>query len=87
MKYRSRLAISVIILESARTGIPKTKLMYKGYLSYTQLVTYLKYLHQNNLLAYEKDTQLYRLTEKGSKFLDKSYELNELMGQAMAGVV
>ena len=78
MKYRSRTEISSMIIESARSGATKTKIMYKAYLSYFQVVEYLKYLQQNDLLAYEEGTQLYRPTEKGLKFLNISNDLNEM---------
>jgi predicted transcriptional regulator len=78
MKYRSRSDITAMILESARTGASKTKIMYKAYLSYAQVIEYLKYLQQNDLLAYEEGTQVYRPTEKGLKFLNLTNELSEM---------
>ena len=78
MKYRSRSEITAMIIEAARSGATKTKIMYKAYLSYFQVVEYLKYLQQNDLLAYEEGTQLYRPTERGLKFLNLSDELNEM---------
>ena len=79
MKYRSRSDIVSMILESARSGATKTKIMYKAYLSYAQVMEYLEHLQQNDLLAYEEGTQLYRPTEKGLKFLNISNELNEMV--------
>jgi predicted transcriptional regulator len=79
MKYRSRIEIITMILESARTGASKTKIMYKSYLSYSQLVDYLKILETNRLLTYEEGRQLYKITEKGNKFLNASSEINDLM--------
>ncbi len=79
MKYRSRSDIVSMMLESARSGATKTKIMYKAYLSYAQVMEYLKYLQQSDLLAYEEGTQLYRPTEKGLKFLNISNELNEMV--------
>jgi predicted transcriptional regulator len=78
MKYRSRTEIAAMILECTRTGSTKTKIMYKAYLSYSQVQEYLKYLQESDLLTYEKGTQLYRPTEKGLKFLNLSQELNEM---------
>ena len=79
MRNRSRTDIVTMILEAARTGATKTKIMYKAYLSYGQLVEYIKHLQQNDLLTFEADTQLYRPTEKGLKFLNLSTEMNELI--------
>lgn len=78
MKYRSRTEITNMMLDSARSGTTKTKMMYKAFLSYGQLVEYLKYLQENDLIAYEEGTQLYRPTEKGLKFLNLSEELSEM---------
>ena len=78
MKYRSRSDITAMILDSARTGASKTKIMYKAYLSYAQVIEYLKYLQQNDLIAYEEGTQVYRPTEKGLKFLSLTNELSEM---------
>jgi predicted transcriptional regulator len=79
MKYRSRSDITGMILDSARTGASKTKIMYKAYLSYAQVIEYLKYLQQNDLLVYEEGTQVYRPTEKGLKFLNLTNELSEMV--------
>ena len=41
MKNRSRTEIAANILESANGGATKTKIMYKSFLSYSQLKEYL----------------------------------------------
>lgn len=78
MKYRSRSDISTMILDSARSGATKTKIMYRAFLSYSQVTEYLKHLQQNDLITYEEGTQLYKPTEKGLKFLNLSEELSEM---------
>jgi predicted transcriptional regulator len=72
-----------MILESTRSGATKMQIMYKAYLSYAQVVEYLEHLHQNDLLAYEEGTHLYRPTEKGLKFLNLSNDLNEMVTVAI----
>jgi predicted transcriptional regulator len=79
MKYRARTEITAMILESARAGATKTKIMYNAYLSYAQLLEYIKNLLESELLVYEEGKQLYRVTEKGLKYLNVSHEINELM--------
>ncbi len=79
MKYRSRTEIVAMILQAAGTGVTKTKMMYKAYLSYTQVKEYLKFLQQNNLIKYEEGTQLYRVTEKGRHFLHAYEEMTDLV--------
>ncbi len=68
-----------MILETARNGAGKTKIMYKAYLSYSQLTEYLKFLRETDLLKYEEGTQVYRPTEKGLKFLKASDYMSELV--------
>ena len=69
MKYRSRTDLIAQILESANGGATKTKIMYKSFLSYAQLKEYVAMLVANELLAYDKKTELYKTTEKGHRFL------------------
>ncbi len=79
MKYRSRTEIVAMILDAVRTGATKTKIMYKAYLSYTQVKEYLTFLQDNQLIAYEEGTQLYRISEKGYKFIHSYNEISELV--------
>ncbi|MDE1727509.1 MAG: hypothetical protein KGH89_09670, partial [Thaumarchaeota archaeon] len=60
-------------------GATKTKIMYRAYLSYSQLVEYMTYLKQNKLISLGEGTDLYRSTEKGLKFLNMSVELSEMI--------
>ena len=79
MKYRSRTEIVAMILETARSDVTKTKIMYKAYMSYTQIKEYLSYLQENGLIKCEEGAQLYRVTEKGLQFLDAYDEISELV--------
>ena len=79
MKYRDRYEIITSILESTKTGITRTKIMYDTFLSYAQMMDYLKYLQQSALLICEEKTQTYRITKKGLGFLKLSHELGQVM--------
>ena len=79
VKYRSRSDIITSILETTRAGATKTKIMYKSYLSYSQTVSYVKFLQENGLVNYEDGTQLYKTTDKGFKLLSLSSEINDIM--------
>ena len=68
MKYRSRMEIVEIILRSANQGATKTRIMYNAYL-----------LQDTGLLAVETGKPVYRLTEKGMRFLHVCEELNGLL--------
>ena len=72
-KYRSRTDIVSQILQAANGSVTKTKLMYKVFLSYEQIKEYLAILIQSGLVEYIEETQTYKTTEKGLKFL-KMYE-------------
>lgn len=85
VKYRSRTEIVAMILQSARTGTTKTRIMYKAYLSYTQLKEYLKFLQDNNLIKYEEGAQTYRVTEKGRHFLHAYDEISNLVSSKVDG--
>ena len=73
MKNRSRTEIAAQILQAAIGGATKTKIMYKGFLSSEQIKEYLALLIENGLLDYDKVTNRYSTTEKGTRFL-KIYE-------------
>ena len=70
VKYRSRTDIIVSMLEAARHGGAKTKIMYSSYLSSHQLRAYLELGIRNGLLAYDSTKQRYRTTQKGLRLLE-----------------
>jgi len=81
MKYRSRTDIVVQILDASNgNGANKTKIMYKAYLSYGQLKEYLSVLIANDLLEENETEKLYRITQKGSKFMRIYQHMDELTG-------
>ncbi len=79
MKYRSRTDIVSQILDAANGGAAKTKIMYKAFLSYAQLKEYLSVLVENELLEYDKKTEIFRTTEKGIKFLRLYTQIGEFV--------
>ena len=79
MKYRSRTDIVGLILEAANGGATKTKIMYKAFLSFSQLREYLAVLQKNGLLEYEDGMREYRTTEKGIQFLEIQNRMDELV--------
>jgi predicted transcriptional regulator len=82
MKYRSRTEIVCNILDATNGGgATKTKIMYKAFLSYTQLKEYLSVLTENNLIEYSNGTQTFKTTEKGLFFLKMYNEIGELLQQ------
>jgi predicted transcriptional regulator len=79
MKYSSRSEIAGLLLDAANGGAAtKTKLMYKGYLSFNQLREYLALLVENGLIEYEQGMQTYRTTEKGMRVLHLQDQMDEV---------
>jgi predicted transcriptional regulator len=78
---RNRIDIADQILGAANgsSGTRKIKMMYQANLSYAQLKKYLRVLTERDLLRYDLDTQTFKTTEKGHKFLETYNQLDELM--------
>jgi predicted transcriptional regulator len=71
MIYRDRIDIMSQILEAVNgSSFTKTKIMYKAVLSYNQLKEYLPLLTEKDLIRYDENTQTFRTTGKGLRFLD-----------------
>jgi len=56
--------------QNEKSGAGRTKIMYRAFLSYTQLKKYLQALTERGLLSYDADTQTFKTTRKGLRFLD-----------------
>jgi predicted transcriptional regulator len=82
MKYRSSTEIIDSILHSIDSGATKTHIMYRAYLSYSQLREYLKLLQNRDLIRYEEGSQLFHLTERGLRFINVYEEIKELVPTA-----
>jgi predicted transcriptional regulator len=79
MKYRSRIDIVSQILEVANGGATRTKIMYKAFLSYSQMKEYLTILTDNDLLSYDEVTRVFKTTEKGLRFLQTYNRIGDVM--------
>lgn len=80
MKYRSRIDIISQILEVANgRNTTKTKIMYSALLSYNQLKEHLTLLTEKDLLRYNKDTQTFKTTEKGLRFLQLYNQIDDII--------
>jgi predicted transcriptional regulator len=80
MKYRSKINIISQILEAANGGnVTRTKIAYKAFLNYYQLKEYLMLLTEKDLLRYDKDTQTFKTTEKGLRFLDTYNQMDDMI--------
>ncbi len=80
MKYRDRIDIISQILKIANGGgVTRTKIMYRGLLSYAQIKEYLMLLTEKELLRYDKESQTFKTTEKGLRFLDIYSHLGDMI--------
>jgi predicted transcriptional regulator len=78
-QYRSRIQIAADILQIAKNGSRKTRIMYQGNLSFDLLQKYLDMLVKHGLLEPRGDSEKksYAATEKGRRFLEDYYELQK----------
>jgi predicted transcriptional regulator len=77
-QYRSRIQIAADILEIAKDGSRKTKIMYLGNLSFDLLQKYLDMLVNYDLLEVRGGPdKSYVATEKGKQFLMDYRELQK----------
>jgi predicted transcriptional regulator len=77
LRKRSDIDIMANILDEARRGARKTRIMYRCNLSHRQLQAYLKLLLGMELLASQSD--FFQTTVKGRKFVDAYRALKALM--------
>lgn len=84
-KNRNRFQISQAILEVARAGAGKTRIMYRANLSFKLLKHYLTVLVKSGLIRVEeRERKLYLTTEKGLRFLREFEALEEYATIVMA---
>ncbi len=82
-KHRGSLDIIADILEASKGKTKKTYLMYRCNLSFKQLENYLSLLLKRGLIIGMEDnsnnTSLFKITEKGERFLETYKGLQGLM--------
>jgi len=78
---RGRLSIIADILDVAKRGVIKTRIMYGASLSFSQLGDYLSFLLDVNLLRVVENPSrpLYKTTKKGLRYLQCYMEIGELL--------
>jgi predicted transcriptional regulator len=80
MKYRDRIDIISQILEAANgSNATRSKITYKAFLNYNQLKENLAALTEKELLRYDKNTQTFRTTERGLKFLQIYNQIDDMI--------
>ena len=80
IRNRSRLdVIAAILREVTGREATKTRIMYGAFLSSTQMREYVPFLLNNGLLIKVEQT-IYKITEKGMRFLTLCDQLNNMIG-------
>ena len=82
-KRREKLIIMAEIIGIAKQGVPKTRIMFKASLSFSQLNQYLSFLLHRNLLEKVADgrREIYRATPKGQEFMEKQQQVIDLLNE------
>ncbi len=71
------------MLDTARSGATKTRIMYLSFLSFKQLQKYLNYVLENNLIDIDHTVGKYITTVKGLEFLKCVGEVQSIEYKAM----
>jgi|GraSoiStandDraft_57_1057295.scaffolds.fasta_scaffold1827864_1 predicted transcriptional regulator len=81
MKHRSEEEITALILEAAagNTGVTQTTIMYKAFLTYSQLKAYLLLLTEKGLIEFRNLERVYCTTNKGMQFLQMYNQIIEVI--------
>jgi predicted transcriptional regulator len=80
-RRRDRLSIIAEILDKAREGVLKTRIMYKANLSFAQINEYLSLIVDLDLLEVVKNPEktIYKTTNRGLEYLQGYKEIRELL--------
>jgi predicted transcriptional regulator len=78
---RNRLEIIADILEVAKDGQLKTRILYDGNLNFVQLNEYLAFMIKMGFLEVNTDNEkrIYRTTNRGFKYLESYEEISSLL--------
>ena len=82
MTYRTRTRseiMSQILRIASGVGATKTKIVYKAFLNYAQVKEHLTILTESDLLNYDADTQIFKTTKKGLRFLQIYNQLDDMI--------
>jgi predicted transcriptional regulator len=81
MKHRSEEEITALILEAAagNNGVTQTTIMYKAFLTYSQLKAYLVLLTEKGLIEFRHLERVYCTTNKGMQFLQMYNQIIEVI--------
>jgi predicted transcriptional regulator len=87
MEYRNRSRIEAAILkatantakDSNSKGLKHREIMHKTAIPDIYLKAYMQLLYQKELIEYDNQRQVFRITEKGIHYLNLDNEINDLL--------
>lgn len=80
-KRRNAMEITISILEEAKNGINKTRLVYSTNLNFFLIQRYIEFLTAKNLLEVVNNPQpIYKTTEKGIEMLNEFSKIKDILG-------
>jgi predicted transcriptional regulator len=80
MKYRSRNDIIAQMLQCVSDKeATVTRIMYQSFLSYAQIKQYLHILMEREFIEFNSAKRLYKITKKGSQFLEIYKNIDQLL--------
>jgi predicted transcriptional regulator len=80
-KRRNAMEITISVLEEARNGINKTRLVYRTNLNFLLIQRYTDFLQQKGLIEFVSEPQpVYKTTQKGIELLDEFSKIKQILG-------
>ena len=82
-RYNTEITVEIVGL-IAKGDSKKMNVRFKACLTSRQLSNYLSKLVRNGLIQYEVDTRLYKITERGLRFLAFNKLIEQSFGQLLS---
>lgn len=80
-KRRNAMEITINVLEQAKNGINKTRLVYRTNLNFMLIQKYIDFLQQKNLIEVTTDPHaVYKTTQKGNELLEEFSKIKHILG-------
>jgi predicted transcriptional regulator len=88
-KRREKLVIMTEIINIAKQGASKTRIMFKASLSFNQLNQYLSFLSRSGLLEKftDNEREIYKATPKGQEFMERQQQVLDLLNEDAHGEI
>lgn len=85
-RSKNDIIASILRLVTEKGGLGITNIMYGSYLFYQQVSRFLQLLKENDLLDYDEENGLYRITEKGLQYLELYQKMDDLFKERRTSI-